>query len=137
MAAASIILSVLLITPLGPSRPVEDPFHDRRKIVQTLERIEERERIERQERREREASAAIPGYSPPVGGAPLCDSACIDCESSWDADAYNAAGYWGLYQYNYESWVSDGGNPDTYGSASAAEQHAVAANATFDRWPNC
>lgn len=72
-----------------------------------------------------------------AGGAPLCDSACIECESSWNPMAHNPAGYWGLYQYDYSSWVSDGGDPNTYGSAGAAEQHAVAANAPFDRWPNC
>ena len=79
-----------------------------------------------------------PKPEPVVASAPLCDAACVECESGWDVDAYNAAGpYWGLYQYNQESWISDGGSPESWGNASAEEQHRVASNATFDRWPNC
>lgn len=68
---------------------------------------------------------------------PICQSSCISCESGWNPMAYNSAGYWGLYQFAYSTWVSNGGDPAMYGKASASEQHRVAANITYDAWPNC
>jgi hypothetical protein len=60
------------------------------------------------------------------------------CESSGDSQVVDSSGtYWGKYQYDRPSWADDGGDPASYGSASEAEQDAVAANATIDRWPNC
>lgn len=65
-------------------------------------------------------------------------SSTVQCESGGDYGAVSADGqYWGGWQYDYQSWIADGGDPASYGSASAAEQDAVAANAPFDRWPNC
>lgn len=123
MAAATILLAGLLIIPHGPSRPVEDPLAE----VKRIERIA--------------AEADLEGnvtVDPSYGNSTWCDYDCIQCESSGNPMALSDTGkYWGLYQYDLTSWISDGGNPDTYGSAPAAEQHAVAANATFDRWPNC
>lgn len=72
------------------------------------------------------------------GGTGACGSACIQCESGGNPQAVSADGtYWGLYQFDRQSWVAHGGNPATYGSASAAEQTAVAANVSSDIWPNC
>ena len=53
----------------------------------------------------------------------------IQRESGGNAQARNPAGYWGLYQFSRATWVAYGGNPATYGSASAAEQTRVFNNA--------
>ena len=53
----------------------------------------------------------------------------IQRESGGNPQARNPAGYWGLYQFSRATWVAYGGNPATYGSASAAEQTRVFNNA--------
>lgn len=95
----------------------------------------------------RRAATYSGGYSDSAGyesgeastaGAGTCGSACVQCESGGNPQAVSADGtYWGLYQFDRESWAAHGGNPATYGSASAAEQTAVAANVGSDIWPNC
>lgn len=72
-----------------------------------------------------------------VAGVALCDAACVDCESGGDPQAVNPAGYWGWYQFDYGTWVAHGGDPNSYGVASGAEQTAVAARIQYDAWPNC
>ena len=71
------------------------------------------------------------------GYAPLCGSSCVACESGHNPNAWNAAGYWGLYQFDYGTWVAHGGAPSSYGHASAGEQTAVASRIRYDAWPNC
>lgn len=73
-----------------------------------------------------------------ASSAPLCDASCVACESGGDPTIVSASGtYWGLYQFDYSTWVAHGGEPSAYGRAGAAEQHAVAARVTYDAWPNC
>lgn len=63
-----------------------------------------------------------------------------NCESSGNPQARSKSGkYWGSYQYEYESWIEDGGKPEEYGNpnTSHARQREVASNAPRDRWPNC
>jgi hypothetical protein len=43
--------------------------------------------------------------------------------------------YWGKYQFDRQTYERFGGT--NYGSASEAEQDAVAARVTYDAWPNC
>lgn len=65
-------------------------------------------------------------------------SSVIDCESGGNAQAVSPDGsYWGLYQFDRQTWVAHGGSPSSYGSAPAAEQHAVASRVNYDAWPNC
>ena len=92
------------------------------------------------------ASSASSGYSDSSGyesagsasGSAMCGSSCVQCESGGNPQAVSPDGtYWGLYQFDRQTWAAHGGNPASYGSASAAEQAAVAANASSDLWPNC
>jgi hypothetical protein len=53
----------------------------------------------------------------------------IQRESGGNPQAWNPNGHWGLYQFSRATWVAYGGNPATYGSASAAEQTGVFNNA--------
>lgn len=84
-------------------------------------------------------TTASPGASSASygGGGGLCGASCVQCESGGNPDAQNPAGYWGLYQFDYGTWVANGGDPAAYGSASPAEQSRVAGNVTYDAWPNC
>lgn len=59
------------------------------------------------------------------------------CESSTDQVVSPNGTYWGKYQFDASTWAANGGDPGAYGSASAAEQDAVAANVTYDAWPHC
>lgn len=67
--------------------------------------------------------------------------ACIRMkENSGSYGAGTSLGYFGAYQFDYTTWVSNGGNPATYGNASPAEQDQVA-QTTYSRrgwqpWPN-
>lgn len=61
-----------------------------------------------------------------------------NCESSGNSQIVSSNGkYWGKYQFDYQTWVAHGGSPGAYGSASEAEQDAVASRVTYDAWPNC
>ncbi len=53
----------------------------------------------------------------------------IQRESGGNPQALSPAGYWGLYQFSRATWQAYGGNPATYGRASAAEQTRVFNNA--------
>ena len=59
------------------------------------------------------------------------------CESGLNPSAYNAAGYHGLFQYDYTTWSAYG-----YGSiydpvAQARTTAQLLANGESSRWPNC
>lgn len=95
------------------------------------------------ERELRETRARIwRALHPPVVaggyGVALCGASCVRCESGGDPGAWSPDGkYWGLYQFDYGTWVAHGGSPGSYGRASGAEQTAVAARMSYDGWPNC
>jgi hypothetical protein len=56
--------------------------------------------------------------------------ACVVArESGGNAQAMNASGHYGLYQFSAGTWAAYGGNPADFGHASAAEQNQVFANA--------
>lgn len=72
-----------------------------------------------------------------TGGVALCDAACIQCESGGDPNAWNGTSYWGLYQFDEQTWYAHGGPPGTWGNGSSSLQHQIAANVTYDAWPSC
>lgn len=53
------------------------------------------------------------------------EASIIAAESGGDPNVMNSSGHYGLYQFDYSTWVSGGGNPATFGHASTAEQHQV------------
>jgi Transglycosylase-like domain len=60
-----------------------------------------------------------------------------NCESSLDPGAYNAAGYYGLFQFDQQTWAAYG-----YGSiydpvAQANTAARLLAAGESSRWPNC
>lgn len=59
------------------------------------------------------------------------------CESGGDPQATGNPGYWGKYQFDVTTWTRFGGSKSSYGNASEAEQDRVAANVSYDAWPNC
>lgn len=71
-------------------------------------------------------------------GVARCGSSCVQCESGGNPSAVSPDGkYWGLYQFDYGTWVAHGGSPGSYGRAGSAEQTAVASRMDYDGWPNC
>jgi uncharacterized protein YabE (DUF348 family) len=70
-----------------------------------------------------------PATSATAGPAPTADglnwTALAKCESGGNPQAYNPAGYYGLYQFSKSTWASVGGSGDPR-SASPAEQTARA-----------
>lgn len=84
------------------------------------------------------ASASRSLQSASGGGSSYCGSACVQCESGGNPQAVSPGGtYWGLYQFDYSTWVAHGGSPGSYGSAGAAEQAAVASRVNYQAWPVC
>jgi hypothetical protein len=67
-------------------------------------------------------SAAVSGTYHASGSYEAC---VISRESGGNAGIWNPTGHWGLYQFDEQTWVSGGGSPSTFGSASPAEQHQV------------
>lgn len=74
---------------------------------------------------------AAPSTTPPpsarvnlgnYGGFEAC---VIRRESSGNPQVMNASGHYGLFQFDFRTWVSGGGSPSTFGHASVAEQEAV------------
>lgn len=110
----------------------------------TKEAEEEWEKID-QEWDEEHVVVEAPAETPEVtvassSGAPLCDMACVGCETggTYDPQIVSPSGtYWGWYQFDYSTWVNHGGNPASYGNAPASEQTAIASRITYDAWPNC
>lgn len=82
-----------------------------------------------------------PPASPRVGSARTGSS--NPYVNPWGCEAQNAQEwdpsgmYWGKYQFDRQTWAAHGGNPSEYGSASEAEQDAVASRVKYDAWPNC
>ena len=61
-----------------------------------------------------------------------------NCESGGNPQVVSPDGqYWGLYQFDYATWVAHGGSPGSYGNAPASVQHQVASRVRYDAWPNC
>jgi Transglycosylase-like domain len=49
----------------------------------------------------------------------------ISRESGGNSQVMNSSGHYGLYQFDYGTWVSGGGSGGTFGHASVAEQNRV------------
>jgi hypothetical protein len=60
-----------------------------------------------------------------TGGMGSFQSCVISRESGGNSQVMNSSGHYGLYQFDYGTWVSGGGNPDDFGHASISEQNAV------------
>lgn len=141
-----VVATTLLLAPVQSIEmdPVFDSlraFNQARSIAAISVAIDQenaRERARRKAQRraaERAAEEAEQAEAlPVVVGVALCDWACIQCESGGDPQAWNPNGYWGLFQFDYQTWVAHGGNSATYGSAPAAEQYVVASRITYDAW---
>lgn len=74
--------------------------------------------------------------APRYNGASSGFQACvISRESGGNAQIRSPSGtYWGLYQFSYSTWVANGGNPGSYGSASAGEQTQVFNRSSPSNW---
>jgi hypothetical protein len=60
-----------------------------------------------------------------------------ECESGLDPNAYNSAGYHGLFQYDQTTWAAYG-DGDIFDPAAQAEATAkLIADGQSSRWPNC
>ena len=70
-----------------------------------------------------------------VSGALLLSIA--RCESGLDPGATNPAGYYGLFQYDRQTWASYGQGSIFDASAQANTTAALIAAGQSDRWPNC
>lgn len=87
---------------------------------------------------------AVPTKAPEASTAAPKDglnwSALAQCESGGNPQAWNAAGYGGLYQFDQQTWASVGGQGSIVG-ASAAEQTKRAQMLYAQRgaspWPTC
>jgi hypothetical protein len=80
------------------------------------------------------------GVSTPVTTSGGSSNSMVNpnCESSGNSQVVSPNGtYWGKYQFDYGTWVSNGGSPGSYGSAPESVQDQVASNVTYDAWPNC
>jgi soluble lytic murein transglycosylase-like protein len=49
----------------------------------------------------------------------------ISRESGGNSQVMNSSGHYGLYQFDYGTWVSGGGSGADFGHASVAEQNRV------------
>lgn len=70
-------------------------------------------------------SSSAPVYQMSGGSFQAC---VIQRESGGDSQVMNASGHYGLYQFDYGTWVSGGGAPGDFGHASVAEQNRVFAS---------
>jgi hypothetical protein len=71
-------------------------------------------------------------------GSSYCGASCVQCESGGNPQAVSPGGrYWGLFQFDYSTWVAHGGSPGSYGNADAATQSAVASRVRYQAWPVC
>jgi len=94
---------------------------------------------------ERKAEPAAPEFPAPVNGAiegvPVSTLETIArCESGGDPQAVNAAGYFGKYQFDLQTWSAVGGSGNP-ADASEAEQDYRAAllysQSGSSPWPVC
>jgi soluble lytic murein transglycosylase-like protein len=120
----------------------------RRREQRRAERAQEQEEQEQQESQE-EAQRATEA-APPDSITGIIYEAAADagiegdyllsvayCESDLDPGAVNAAGYYGLFQFDEPTWAEFG-----YGSiwdpvAQAQTAARMLAAGMYDRWPNC
>jgi LysM repeat protein len=74
---------------------------------------------------------AAPAASSYSGGAAAGSfgQCVIARESGGNAQVMNSSGHYGLYQFSASTWAAYGGNPASFGNASAAQQNQVFANA--------
>ena len=157
MAAAAVVLVLLAAgasahtgprIALGSAAPVELPplqrpvarFQRVVRVVAARIRVAERERerraAEAAARKRREMFADLPG-----GVTMATLDAIADCESGGDPTAVSSDGtYRGLYQFDFGTWESVGGEGDP-AAASAAEQSYRAAllysRSGSSPWPVC
>jgi hypothetical protein len=66
------------------------------------------------------------GYGSVSAGSYNGAEGCIIArESGGNSQVMNSSGHYGLFQFDYSTWVSGGGSPAAFGDASAAEQQRV------------
>ncbi|MBA3431618.1 MAG: transglycosylase family protein [Actinobacteria bacterium] len=59
------------------------------------------------------------------------------CESGLNPNAVNAAGYHGLFQFDYTTWNAYGNGSIYDPAAQAQAAAALIAGGEAERWPNC
>ena len=60
-----------------------------------------------------------------------------ECESGLDPGAVNAAGYYGLFQFDEQTWAAYGSGSIFDPSAQARAAAMLIADGQASRWPNC
>lgn len=65
------------------------------------------------------------GYSGSVSPSSSYEACVISRESGGRSQVMNSSGHYGLYQFDYGTWVSGGGSGADFGHASPAEQQRV------------
>lgn len=63
--------------------------------------------------------------SAPVSSGGGFQQCVVQHESNGDSQVMNSSGHYGLYQFDYPTWVAGGGNPADFGHASVSEQDQV------------
>ena len=75
------------------------------------------------------AAVQAPAPAPYYGASGSFQQCVISRESGGSSQVMNATGHYGLYQFDYSSWVAAGGSPAAFGHASVSEQNQVFAKA--------
>ncbi len=70
-------------------------------------------------------AAPAPAQASQVANPGSFQGCVIQQESGGNAQVMNSSGHYGLYQFDYSTWVANGGSPGDFGNASAAEQSSV------------
>ncbi len=60
-----------------------------------------------------------------------------ECESGLDPGAVNSAGYYGLFQFDEQTWAAYGSGPIFDPAAQAEAAASLIAGGQASRWPNC
>lgn len=60
-----------------------------------------------------------------------------ECESGLDPGAVNAAGYYGLFQFDHQTWAAYGSGSIFDPAAQARAAAMLIADGQASRWPNC
>ncbi len=60
-----------------------------------------------------------------------------ECESGLDPGAVNSAGYYGLFQFDEQTWAAYGSGPIFDPAAQARAAASLIADGQASRWPNC
>jgi soluble lytic murein transglycosylase-like protein len=129
---------------VGPAQvaqiaPLQRPVKRFRRLIHTIAddiRAEERAEARKREREREERFAELPG------GVSLSTlEAIASCESGGDPTAVSADGtYRGLYQFDYGTWESMGGNGDPAAAPVAEQNYRAAllyATSGSSPWPVC